>query len=169
MGMRAGLIYKAKSGISTLTSVQWSTLTDQSLGHFAANSQAAEADLKDLFKTITDNYDHISALEIDDTPADKHSLSFGVVKAVSGHKRKDGSLEYYQFDNAQDAMEDYLDGHSVGAMFNEANPERVTFYFISNETRELETRNAGISALAKFYNDVDNKSDKLKKFPFRNM
>ena len=38
MGMQAGIIYKDKTGTSVLTTLQWSTRLDQTLGHHIARS-----------------------------------------------------------------------------------------------------------------------------------
>lgn len=164
MGMRAGIIYKDSNGTSHLTSIQWSTMIDRTLGHFIAQSQAPEADVKDLFKMITRNFGHIGSLEIvrNEDVMEEQDRLYGTIYAHSVMEKFKS-----QFNNVEDAIDSHLNGGSIGAIFDEAHPERITFYFDNPVTDELEMRNCSIQALGKFYSDVENKPKKRKKFSFR--
>ena len=165
MGMRAGIIYKDKTGTSVLTTLQWSTRLDQTLGHHIARSGNPMADVKHIFKSVVDKYSHVSAMEIVTTPEGRLS---GAIKACNGYEW-DGHSERARsiFDGHKEAMECHLDSGSIGAMFDESHPDRITFYFISDKTDEIEVKNCSIEALGKFYKDVEGKPGKLKKFSFR--
>lgn len=171
MGMRAGIIYKDKNGISHLTTSQWSTRIDQTLGHFIANSDNPIEDVRNLFKNITEQFDHVSALEIYRENEDygfnaETDVSYdNVVYAARGCKFNDGGTN--DFSDAFYAMNVHLDGGSIGAMFDEKHPERITFYFDSEVSYKMETRNRSINNLGGFYSDVDKKPQKLMKFDFR--
>lgn len=166
MGMRAGIIYKNIEGKSFLTTVHWSTRIDMTLGHYISQSDNPGSDVKELFETITQNYHHISALEIDNTPAEKYDVSFGVVKVVDPSKHYKNTLKNSTYKDPRNAMDDCLNAGSIGVMYDEKHSDRVTFYFESPDG-EIETKNSSLSALGKFYKNVHANPHKLKKFSFR--
>lgn len=166
MGMRAGIIYRDENGISTITSVQWSTRIDQILGHFISNSDNPVEDVRNLFKKISQDFARISALQINNGETDEYRKdhSFGTVVA-EGIQNADYNRT---FRNLNTAMDSHLNRSSIGAIFDESKPEFISFYFENPYTDEIEVRNCSIAALGKFYNNVEKNPRKLKRFSFRN-
>jgi len=166
MGMRAGIIYRNRNEISTITSVQWSTRIDQTLGHYIANSSAPVESVRILFSTITESFSHISALE---TKYDEDKIEDNDYSFESVYVKSIQEFEYSrEFTNIQEAMESHLNSSSIGAIFDENNPEFISFYFENPYTEEIEVRNRSIASLGNFYNNVKNNPRKLKRFSFRN-
>lgn len=181
MGMRATIAYIKTDKTVQLTSLQWSTRLDQTLGHMAnsarENNQSPSVVIADLFKAVTSQWMHASAIEIDLGTDLTYDLSPGESVKINerdfyfGHSvqasfpQGEGNKTYNVKDI--DIYNYHLDGGSIGAIYDERKPNYIEFFWTNPDTYEVETRKCSIDALANFYKDVENNPHKLKKFSFR--
>lgn len=167
MGMRATIAYISKDNRVRLTSVQWSTVLDKTLGHMIAQAKDAGDDathlVSDAFKTITSTFEHVSCVDIveegENIPTPTTPLAYDV--SIIGGQPIDMKNEWVL--GEIDIYDYHLDGGSIGAVYNENKPETIQFFWSDYETDEIKTRNCGIDALGKFYGNPNNKK-KLKTF-----
>lgn len=174
MGMRATIAYVGFDGAVAMTSVQWSTRIDQTLGYVANQVRAKGEDMNaymgHLFGSITHNFGHISALEqdVDYTPS-SFGKDYRFDRGAYAASVQDEMPDYNKFANRKVAKiySYHLDAGSIGAIYDERTPDKIEFFWRNDVTGQIETRKCGIEALANFYNDVPGKPNKLKKFDFR--
>lgn len=174
MGMRATIAYVGFDETVAMTTVQWSTRIDQTLGHAANQVRAKGEDMGaymgHLFGSITHNFGHISALEIDvDYKPSPFGKDYRFDRGVYAASYQDEMPDYNKFANREvvDIYDYHLDGGSIGAIYDERTPDKIEFFWMNDDTGMLETRKCGIEALANFYKDALMKPRKLKKFGFR--
>lgn len=79
MGMRATIAFVDKDKSVKLTSVQWSTRLDQTLGHMASEARKNNQDpgkvIAGLFRMITSKWNHVSAVQLsDEAPTDREII-----------------------------------------------------------------------------------------------
>lgn len=178
MGMRATIAYINKDNRVRLTTVQWSTVLDKTLGHMIAQEQDAGGDathlVSDAFKTITSTFEHVSCVDIVEegeniqiptTPLAYDVFIFGG-QAIGAYDVSTIGGQSISMKNEWDLGEIdiygyHLDGNSLGAVYNENKPETIQFFWANREMDEIKTRNCGIDALGKFYGNPNNKK-KLK-------
>ena len=184
MGMRATIAYISEDKTVSLTSLQWSTRLDQTLGHMASSARQSGkspiSTIANLFKTVTSNWQHLSAIELNfeantsdepgttllqDMEGSRQDFHFGhrvQVCAPQGVNNKTHNLKNI------DIYKYHLDSGSIGAIYNERNPHYIEFFWMNPNTRNIETRKCSINSLANFYKEAKNNPDKVKTFSFRN-
>jgi len=170
MGMRATVAFVNTDKSVKLTSVQWSTRLDQTLGHMAHKVRENGDDhykaIAGLFRTVTSRWNHVSSIELNDGAPTNRDIVMGA-NVVVNFPQKDEPQKRYANRKSVDIYNYHLDGGSVGAIYDMSKPGYIEFFWRDYDTDTIQTRNCNISALADFYNDVFNKPQKLKKFSFR--
>lgn len=175
MGMRATVAFVDKDKSVKVTSVQWSTRLDQTLGHMASESIKNDQDprkvIAGLFRTITKNWNHVSAIEISD------GANLGDVNnrdIVMGHNivvnyaQKNEPQKRYASRKDIDIYNYHLDGSSIGAIYDMSTPDIIEFFwnaydYDTDTDYGVQSRKCNINSLANFYSDVFNNPAKLKK------
>lgn len=176
MGMRATVAFVDKDKSVKVTSVQWSTRLDQTLGHMSSESIKKDQDpgkvIAGLFRTITQRWNHVSAIEInnDFDPNDVNNRNI-----VMGHDivvnfaQKNEPQKRYASRKDIDIYNYHLDGGSIGAIYDMSTPDIIEFFwndydYDTDTDHGVQSRKCKISSLANFYSDVFNQPAKLKKF-----
>lgn len=175
MGMRATVAFVDTDKSVKLTSVQWSTRLDQTLGHMASEARKAGQDpakvIAGLFRTVTSKWNHISAVQLsDEAPTDREIVMGHNVRVDFPQKHKPQTR--YASRKSVDIYNYHLDGGSIGAIYDMNNPGIIEFFwedydYETDTDNGIKTRKCSIDALANFYGNVFEKPQKLKKFSFR--
>lgn len=172
MGMRATIAYVEATGKTFVTTVQWATRLDQTIGHYLhserENGVAVNESAKDLIAMVTKNHGHISALEISDAKDVLRTNDIPVSNSVviAGHQSS-ANVFNSELEASAEIYDNELDGGSIGAVYRENKPDSVEFFWVDPTSYDLIKRNSGTGALANFYSDVHGKPSKLKKMSFR--
>lgn len=175
MGMRASIAYVSKDKTVRMTTVQWSTMIDQTLGYFIAECQRDgldyEMEVMNLLRTITRDYEHISALNFNDAPSsygtNKRYLHNIVAESVCNVDSDYDNL-YASAKNIPGGIYDYhLDSGSIGVVYRENAPDKLEFFW--DDDNKIATRKCSMKSLGHFYKDYLTKPNKRKKFSFRNV
>lgn len=169
MGMRGTIAFVDTDRSVRLTTVQWSTHLDRTIGHFAAMARKDEQDMytevAELFRAIT-RYNHISCLEVenDKFAAEKNDEKVGYGVYIN-RPVNDAPVKISKNRNFIDIYNYHLDSDSMGAIYDMAKPDKIEFFW-ENNYGVIEKRICGIMSLANFYNDIEATPNKLKKFGF---
>lgn len=180
MGQRATIAFIDTDKSVQLTSVQWSTRLDQTLGHMANEARKANQDpakvIAGLFRKVTRSYGHVSAVEIS-SKTDKFfnkntdkEIGYGV--SMSSGQDKNPTDNKFSNRDRVDIYNWHLDGSSIGAIYDMSKPDIIEFFwdgydYNTDTDMGIKTRKCSIDSLANFYKNVPAQPQKLKKFSFR--
>lgn len=182
MGMRATFGYIADDRTMKLTSVQWSTMIDRAIGVCAHNARengdSPVHAVHQMFKGITDQYEHISSLDVPSASgapvtSPDVELNNGLVlsRGLERENLHDG-IYYPQKGWTLRALKDtaygfHLDGGSLGVVLNEReiSSGKVELFYYEEGTENVKVSSLSIEALANFYGDGTGNT--LKPFGFR--
>lgn len=176
MGMRATIAYIDNKDVIHLTTVQWSTRLDQTLGHYFSEERKAgknaHASMKALFEKIAAN-EHISCLDLDLDYNPENDYRGGAATEHIGHnvylKGMQGD-ELATFESEHDISGGiygyHLNGGSIGAIYKAYEPNKVEFFWSENAT-DIGNAVENLDELADFYSNAEDDSDKVKEYSFR--
>lgn len=175
MGMRATVAFVDTDKSVKLTSVQWSTRLDQTLGHMASEARKAGQDpakvIAGLFRTVTSKWNHVSAIQISDEAPTDREIVMGHDVRVDFPQKHEPQIRYANRKSV-DIYNYHLNGGSIGAIYDMSNPDIIEFFwedydYETDTDNGIKTRKCSIDSLANFYGNVLEKPLKLKKFSFR--
>lgn len=165
MGMRASIAMTGIDGLTRITSVQWSTRLDQTIGNYLAQrgTQGDELSvaLSELLEAVI-KHGHISALEILESAEEGYKavplgygtfISFPQEKGVKPAKM-----------SRQEVREYHLDYGSIGAHYDQRHPERIEFFWYDDATGVVTHRNVSLAELVRFYAPEKLSNNRLKSF-----
>lgn len=182
MGMRATIGYIDTDNSMKLTSVQWSTMLDRTLGFYASKVAASGNDpvegIHSLVKNITERFWHIGALEVarpDEEEEDGDTQLGHNVYADLAREREgdDAQLGIFDADTEENQRETarnfHLNGGSVGVIVDANDTDgTIELFYDNNETDELESRVFTVSELAEYYEGAnEGEGVELMELPFR--
>ena len=155
MGMRATFAHRNVAGEVALTSIHWSTVIDATLGLYLNTAKNDGVELREAMGELVSamsDYGHISAFQFDKEAklnANDHALPHGAHLAMVQHL--DGPERLSRATDTS-AMTYSLDGDSLGLIYDESHPERVTFYWRDYDTTSgLRRRTVTLEELAAHY------------------
>lgn len=129
MGMRATIALTDTDGMTRLTSLQWSTMLHKSLAEAMVNTpedKQVDAIRNAFAKTV--EFEHATAVDTVEDERDVVEAGNGLfIHGPQGHRPKRLAR---QLKNNQ-IFDYHLDDNSIGARYDERNPEVVTFFWLN--------------------------------------
>ena len=157
MGMRSTIAYTDKAGVTKVTSAQWVTQLDYNMSLDFASRKPDAADnarrVGEMFKSITDNYEHISSLDrLSQEEREKENISYKSMGddtefcAVGGQPR-DGRYAFPAEDYTRGPelsqeerdrfITEYHMDDGIGASYDERDPGKLTYFYADDATGEV--------------------------------
>lgn len=160
MGQRSAFFFVQDNGNVQATSIHWSTIPDATMGHFFASNRRDGIAPKDSLKQIVNAMSkqlHISSLEIQDKSSkffDNNQEAIELGHDVALVSPQGTSPNEFHRAGVEKEMFEYLDGGSVGITTYESSPELVKFYWIDDNTGNMDSVELTVTELADFYENL---------------
>lgn len=165
MGMRASIAMTGVDGLTRITSVQWSTRLDQTIGNYLAQAKAEEVELPEALTELLNevlSHGHISALEmIAGDEGGYKPIALGRNTFIS-FAQEDGSTPAEM--TREQVREYHLDGGSIGAHYDQRRPNLLEFFWYDEATAEIAHSELTLYALARSYAEALSEPKSLRKF-----
>lgn len=173
MGMRSSVVYITKGGKVAITSIQWATVLDRRIAEAALGTDAPEATVRNIVKTIARKFSHVSCVEFQtqtyahdefmkqfysDRPNfDLVHLTDGrVLQAQMPEKAEDawdGRRLYNSESDVPGGIYKYHLDDGIGLVFRANEPDELEFFWYdhSGKSRGIMKQKLAIADLLDFY------------------
>lgn len=167
MGMRASAVYIDKTGTGFLTTLQWSTKIDKTLGYelsLVGENEDANVRMTQIFAPLA-AFEHLSAIDTFD-PEEDEMLAGDIMvtpSLVFSGPQPAGDAVFANVDKDMSLITNWhLDSGSLGVIYDARYTSVLTFFYLDDQTDNVRTLNMTFDELIKVYVDKNAPARKIK-------
>lgn len=168
MGMRASAVYIDKTGTGFLTTLQWSTKIDKTLGYelsLVGENEDANVRMTQIFAPLA-AFEHLSAIDTFD-PEEDEMLAGDIMVTpslvFSGPQPAEGAQVFPHADKDMKRMKEWhLNSGSLGVIYDARYTSVLRFFYLDDQTDNVRTLNMTFDELIKAYVDKNAPARKIK-------